>query len=333
MQFDQLKRREFITLLGSAAAAWPLAARAQQEGAVARVGVIGPSRDSPASSVAYPVFIDELRKLGFAEGRNLAVEYRRVDQGVPSAFAGVNELIAWKADVLFAFGPELALQAAAAARPPLPIVILAVNFDPIARGYVQSLARPGGNVTGIVTLQLELVAKQLELLVEAFPERKRLGVLWDVQSADQFAVAEREAKARQLALRAIKMENPPYDFALAFRALAHDGVEMLLLASSPSFGRQNAEIVRLAIEHRLPCIFILKHFVEAGGLMSYGVDFGPMMRRAASFTAKILRGAKPADLPVEQATRFEFVVNLKSARAIGVTLPTSILLRADEVIE
>ena len=117
MQFDQLKRREFITLLGSAAAAWPLAARAQQEGAVARVGVIGPSRDSPASSVAYPVFIDELRKLGFAEGRNLAVEYRRVDQGVPSAFAGVNELIVWKADVLFAFGPELALQAAAAARP------------------------------------------------------------------------------------------------------------------------------------------------------------------------------------------------------------------------
>src|SRR5262245_2829296 len=230
-------------------------------------------------------------------------------------------------------GPELALQAAAAARPPLPTVILAVNFDPIARGYVQSLGRPGGNVTGIVSLQLELGAKQLELLVEAFPERKQLGVLWDVLSADQFAIAECEAKARQLALRAIKMENPPYDFAAAIRSLAQDGVQMLLFASSPLFGRHNAQIARLAIEHRLPSIFILKHFVEAGGLMSYGVDFVPLMRRAASFTAKILRGAKPADLPVEQASQFEFAVNLKTARAMGVTLPTSILLRADEVIE
>jgi ABC-type uncharacterized transport system substrate-binding protein len=252
---------------------------------------------------------------------------------VPRAFAGVNELVAWKADVLLAFGPELALQAAAAARPPLPIVILAINYDPFALGYVESLARPGGNVTGIVSRALEVTAKQIELLVEAFPERKRLGVLWDVQSADQFAAAEREAKARQLELRALKLENPPYDFASAFRVLAQDGVQMLLLASSPFFGRHNEEIARLAIEHRLPCIFIVKSYVHGGGLMSYGVDFVPMMRRAAFFTAKILRGAKPADLPVEQTTHFEFVLNLKTARSMGVTLPTSILLRADEVIE
>jgi putative ABC transport system substrate-binding protein len=225
------------------------------------------------------------------------------------------------------------VQAAAAARPPLPIVIVAVNYDPIARGYVNTLARPGGNVTGIVSRQLELVAKQLELLVEAFPERKRLGVLWDGLSADQFVIADREAKVRRLALSAIKLENPPYDFASAFRALAQDGVQMLLFASSPLFARHNTEIARLAIEHRLPCIFILRHYVEAGGLMSYGVDFVPMVRRAASFTAKILRGAKPADLPVEQTTHFAFAVNLKTARAMGVTLPTSILLRADEVIE
>ena len=333
MQFDQLKRREFITLLGSAAAAWPLAARAQQEGAVARVGVIGPSRDSPASSVAYPVFIDELRKLGFAEGRNLAVEYRRVDQGVPSAFAGVNELIVWKADVLFAFGPELALQAAAAARPPLPIVLLAVNFDPIARGYVQSLARPGGNVTGIVTLQL---GSGGEADRAAGRGVSRAQAAWRALGrAVRRPVRRCRTRGKGTAISVAGDQNgkSALRFRPAFRALAQDGVQMLLLASSPAFGRQNAEIVRLAIEHRLPCIFILKHFVEAGGLMSYGVDFGPMMRRAASFTAKILRGAKPADLPVEQATQFEFVVNLKSARAIGVTLPTSILLRADEVIE
>ena len=331
-----MRRREFLHVLGGSAAgaAMPFAARAQQpESAIVRVGVIGPSRDSPASSVAYPAFIEELRKLGFTEGRNLAVEYRRVDQGVPAAFAGVNELVAWKADVLFAFGPELALQAAAAARPPVPIVLLAANFDPILQGYVQSLSRPGGNVTGIVARWLELVAKQVELLVEAFPERRRLGVFWDELSADQFAAAKHEANARQLELRALKLENPPYDFAAACRALSQDGVQMLLFASSPRFPRHNAEIARLAIEHRLPSIFIIKHFVEAGGLMSFGVDFVPMMRRVASFTAKILRGAKPADLPVEQVAEFEFVVNLKTARAIGVTMPTSILLRANEVIE
>jgi putative ABC transport system substrate-binding protein len=235
--------------------------------------------------------------------------------------------------VLFAFGPELALQAAAAARPPVPIVMGAANFDPIAKGYVKSLARPGGSVTGIISRWPELVGKQVELLQEAFPDRNRLGVLWDTQSADQFSAAEREAKARRLVLRPLKLENPPYDFTAAFHTLAQDDVQMLIVLSSPLFSRQNAQIASLAIEHRLPAMFILKHWVEAGGLMSYGVDFAPLMRRAASFVAKILRGAKPADLPVEQATHFEFVLNLKTAKAIGLTLLTSTLLRADEVIE
>jgi putative ABC transport system substrate-binding protein len=235
--------------------------------------------------------------------------------------------------VLFAVGPELALQAAAAVRPPVPIVVGAINFDPIAKGFAQSLARPGGNVTGIVSRQLELAAKQVELLQEAFPDRNRLGVLWDMQSADQFSAAEREAQARRLALRPLKLENPPYDFAAAFRTLAQDDVQMLLVLSSSFFSPQNAQIARLAIEHRLPAMFIVKSYVEAGGLMSYGVDFAPLMRRAGSFVAKILRGAKPADLPVEQASHFEFVLNLKTAKAMGITLPTATLLRADEVIE
>jgi putative tryptophan/tyrosine transport system substrate-binding protein len=172
-----------------------------------------------------------------------------------------------------------------------------------------------------------------DLLQEAFPDRNRLGVLWDIQSADQFSAAEREAQARRLMLRSLKLENPPYDFAAAFRSLAQDEVQMLLVLSSPLFSPQNAQIARLAVEHRLPAMFILKSYVEAGGLMSYGVDFTPLMRRAASFVAKVLRGAKPADLPVEQATHFEFVLNLKTAKAMGITLPTSTLLRADEVIE
>jgi len=326
----RMRRREFLGVLGGAGAAWPFASRTQ-DGSIARVGVL--AAEGPAARLAWPVFIDELRKLGFAQGRNLAVEYRRIDQGTAQAFAGANELVAWRADVLFAFGPELGLQAAAAARPPVPIVILANNYDPIARGYVQSLSRPGGNVTGIVSRQLELVTKQIELLMEAFPERKQLGALWDSLSADQFAAAERETKARRLTLRAIKMENPPYDFDSAFRALAQDGVDMLLVLGSPLFSVQYERLAELAIQYRLPHIHILRHYVAAGGLMSYGVDFIPMMRRAASFVAKILRGVKPADLPLEQVVQFEFVVNLKAAKAMGVTLPTSILLRADEVIE
>lgn len=323
-------RRDVLTLLGGAAAVWPLTARAQ-EGSIARVGLLG--SEGPGTRLAWPAFINELRKLGFTQGRNLAVEFRRIDLGTAQAFTGANELVAWRADVLFAFGPEIGLQAAAAARPPVPIIILANNYDPITRGYVQSLSRPGGNVTGIVSRQLELVGKQIELLMEAFPERKRLGALWDVLSADQFAAAERETKARQLTLRAIKMENPPYDFESAFRTLVQDGADMLHVLGSPFFSVQYERLAELTTQYRLPNIHILRHYVEAGGLMSYGVDFVPMMRRAASFVAKILRGAKPAELPLEQVGQFEFVVNLKVAKAMGITLPTSILLRADEVIE
>jgi ABC-type uncharacterized transport system substrate-binding protein len=327
-----MRRRAFITLLGGAAA-WPLVARSQQAYAGARVGVLGPPFESPASKIAYPTFLAELRKLGFTQGQNLVVEFRRIDQGMPKAFTGANELAAAKANVLFAFGPELALQAAAAVRPALPIVILANNYDPIARGYVASLAQPGGNITGIFSRQPELAVKQLALLAEAFPDRTRVAALWDEQSADQFSEAERAAQSMRLPLRSLKLVTPPYDFAAAFHALAQDGAQMLLVMSSPLFARQNTRIAELAIQHRLPTMYILRHYVDAGGLMSYGVDFAPMMRRAASFVAKILRGAQPADLPVEQATNFEFVVNLKTAKAIGIELPTSILLRADEVIE
>jgi putative ABC transport system substrate-binding protein len=328
-----MQRRDFITLLGGAAA-WPLTARAEQEVRVARVGVLGPSLDSvPAVMTAYPFFSAELRKLGFEQGRNLLVEYRPFDQGVPQATAAVNELIAWKTEVLFVIGVEFAVRVATAAQPPIPVVMAAINFDPVAKGFVQSLVRPGGNVTGVDTRWTEITAKQVEVLQEAFPDRNRLGVLWDTLSAEQFTAAEREAKAKGLTLHGLKLENPPYDFAEAFRSLARDDVQIVLIGSSPLFSRHSVKIAALATEHRLPTMFILKYYVEDGGLLSYGVDFAWVMRRGASFVAKILRGAKPADLPVEQAERFEFAVNLKTAKAIGVTLPTATLLRADEVIE
>jgi putative ABC transport system substrate-binding protein len=170
-------------------------------------------------------------------------------------------------------------------------------------------------------------------LAEAFPDRTRVGALWDAQSADQFDAAERAAQPTGVSLRSVKLENPPYDFDAAFRNLSQDGVQSLLVLSSPLFVPYREKIAMLAIKYRLPAIYILKHYVEAGGLMSYGVDFSSMMRRAAALIAKILRGAQPADLPLEQVDSFEFVVNLKTAKAMGMTLPTSILLRADEVIE
>jgi putative ABC transport system substrate-binding protein len=300
---------------------------------VARVGVLGPSVENTVAAPGYQVFLSELRKLGFTDGQNLVVDFRSTDDGMPQAFVAANELVAAKADVLVANGPEIALQAAAAARPRVPIVMLANNYDPFARGYIKSLSEPGGNITGVFYRQPELAVKQLELLVEAFPERKRLAALWDVQSADQANAAERAAQSLGLSLRMLKLENPPYDFDAAFRVLLQDGAQMLQFLSTPAFTPHRARIAELAIQHRLPTMFIFGAYVEAGGLMSYGVDTGPMWRRATSYVAKILRGAKASDLPVEQASNFEFAVNLKTAKSIGVTLPTSILLRADKVIE
>jgi putative ABC transport system substrate-binding protein len=327
-----VKRRQFITLLGGAAA-WPLAARAQQADRVRRVGVLGPGSDNPVSGPGYQIFVSELRKLGFTDGHNLVVEYRRTDEGLPKAFTGANEMVAAKAEVLVANGPEIALQAASAARPAVPIVMLANNYDPFARGYVKSLVQPGGNVTGLFYRAPELAVKQLGLLAEAFPERTRVAVFLDSASTDQLSAIERAAQSVRLSLRSLKLENPPYDFDAAFRMVVHDEAQMLHVLSSPLFTPQRNRIADLAIRHRLPTMFIFRHYVEAGGLMSYGVDTGPMWRRAASYVAKILRGAQPADLPVERAENFEFSINLKTAKAIGVELPTSILLRADEVIE
>jgi putative ABC transport system substrate-binding protein len=328
-----MRRRDFITLVGGAALACPLAVRAQQTGKIAHVGVLASRADNPMTAQGYQVLLAELRKLGFTEGQNLVFEHRRVDEGAVKAFAGANELVAAKVDVLVVNGAEIALQAAAATRPVVPIVVMAINFDPIARGYVASLSHPGGNITGVFSRQPELAGKQLELLAEAFPERKRIAALWDEHSADQFSAAQRLAQPFGLTLLSFKLENPPYDWEAAFRILAQSEAQSLIVLSSALFAPHRARITELANRYRLPSMYIFKYYVEAGGLMSYGVDINPVWRRAASYVAKILRGARPADLPVEEVTNFEMALNLKTANALGLTMPTSILLRADEVIE
>jgi putative tryptophan/tyrosine transport system substrate-binding protein len=211
-----MRRREFITLVGGGAAAWPLAVKAQQDARIARVGLLGSAIDTvPAVQTAYPFFLAELRKLGFETGRNVLVEYRACGEGLPQATAAVNELVAWKADVIFVLAVEFALKAAVETQRPIPIVMAAINFDPVAKGYVQSLARPGGNITGLDTRWTEITAKQVEVMQEAFPGHN-LGVMWDAVSIEQLRAAEREAKAKGLELRAFKLENPPYDLPRRF---------------------------------------------------------------------------------------------------------------------
>jgi putative tryptophan/tyrosine transport system substrate-binding protein len=327
-------RRKFVVALGGSALGWPLAAHAQQRaGRTARIGSLQPPLDNPVVARGYPAFLDELKKSGFSEGQNLTIEFVRLDQDAQQLFAQTAELVRSKVELLVTVGSEDGLQAAMAASPTIPIVMWAINFDPIAKGYVKSLAQPGGNVTGIVSLQTELAAKQVELLTEAFPDRTRLAVLWDGLTADQFAAAERQAKSLRLDVRSLKLENPPYDFDAAFRSLAEGSPQMLLVLSSPFFSAYRSHIAELAIQQRLPTMFIFKTYVQAGGLISYGVDPQANYRQLGFYVSKILNGAKPADLPVEQAVKFELVINLKTAKAIGVELSTAIQLRADEVIE
>jgi putative tryptophan/tyrosine transport system substrate-binding protein len=327
-----MRRRDFITFVGGAAASWPVAARAQQPGKVFRIGFLGVSRDALGTAANYQAFSDELRENGFSEGQNLIIEYRWSDDQRGVSVAGA-ELLRANLDLIVTQGSEAALKAVIDASRPIPIVVQAINYDPIARGYVASLARPGGNITGLFYQQAELAAKKVELLTQAVPGRTSLGILWDALVTDELEAAQRAAKALRLEFHALKLENPPYNFTAAFQTIAQTGAQMLLVLSSPLFALYRRQIAELTIEHRLPTMFTFKTYVAAGGLMSYGVDTLVMHRRTAEFVAKILKGAKPADLPVEQPTKFELAINLKTAKALSVTLPQNMLVAADEVIE
>jgi putative ABC transport system substrate-binding protein len=326
-----MRRREFIGLLGSSAL-WPAPSARAQSGRTFRIGVIGPALTS-APPIAYTrAFLATLREFNFIEGINLVVEYRAQDDP-RGTFAVAAELMRMQPELIVVAGGELPLQAVVGASISVPIVMVAVNYDPIERGYVKSLAQPGGNITGVVFRQLEFAGKLVELLREAFPGLARMAALFDAQTADVFSVAEKTAKQLGIQVHPIKLEKSPYDFQAAFRDASASGAQVALVLSSIIFTRHRTEIAQLAIQHRLPSIYTAKHYVDSGGLMSYGVDFTTMWRNAGGLVAKILKGAKPEVLPVELATKFDTVINLKTAKALGVELPTSILLRADEVIE
>jgi putative tryptophan/tyrosine transport system substrate-binding protein len=315
-----------FTLLFLAAATF---AEAQQPKKVARVGYLSSvfTRSSPQTQA----FFDELRKLGNFEGQNLLVEFRTGEGKVDRLPELAAEILRAQVDLVVAPGPEAILRAFTQATKSIPIVMIAVDYDPIERGYIFGLARPGGNITGLFFRQLELTAKRVELLKETFPKTSRIAIFWDVFSADQVKDAEMTAKALGNQTQPLQLGNPSYDIENAFKAARLGRASALLVLMSPVFLREAPRIADQAIKNRLPTMFGVREFLEAGGLMSYGVNLTDMFRRAATYADKILKGTKPADLPVEQPMKFELVINLKTANQIGLNIPQSVLFRADKV--
>jgi len=298
---------------------------------VFRIGVM--STDGNRAKPAWVAFRKGLRELGYVEGQNLTVEFRNAEGHAERAPTIAAELVRLGVDVIVAAGGEANLQAARQATGTIPIVMVAVDYDPLARGYIASLSRPGGNITGVVFQQIQMTAKRLELLKEAVPQVERIGVFWDAISADQLSAAQAAAKTLGVTVLPRELRQPPYDFASAFRDITHANAEALMVLVSPLMRKpEQARLPNLALQHRLPSVFGQSRFVAAGGLMSYGPKFSDIFRRAAYYVDRVLHGTQPGELPVEQPTNFQLVINLKTAKQIGATIPSSLLYRADKVI-
>jgi putative tryptophan/tyrosine transport system substrate-binding protein len=323
-----MKRREFITLLGGTAA-WPLAAHAQQS----PMPVIGFTvAGTPRSSPQWVAFERRMAELGYQEGRNFSFDFLQA-ASADEYEALYRKLAARGPDVILAIGTEIGLKSALAVTRTVPIVMIAIDYDPFARGYVTSLARPSGNLTGIVFQQIELAAKRIQLIKDSFPDRLAATMFWDKFSADQWEAARSTAVKLGLQLSGIELREPLYDYEAALDQAPLDHRGMLIVPTSPSLFHDRARLADFALRHRILSMFVFREWVDAGGLLCYGPSITALFGRVAEFVDRMARGAKPADLPIEQPTRFEMVVNLKTAKAIGIELPTAILLRADEVIE
>jgi putative ABC transport system substrate-binding protein len=330
-----MDRRSFISGITVGLLAAPLAAGAQQAAKVARIGYLSPNL--AADPIVQEAFGQGLRDLGYVEGRNLVIEHRDAEGKLERLPALAAELVALKVDVIVVPTSTLAVLAAKQATRTLPIVFIG-TADPVASGLVMSLARPGGNVTGLSNLAPELVAKWLELLKQAVPGVSRVAALWqpgilgERTEKDMLTRAEVAAQALGVRLQIVEargLEN----FDRAFSDMTRARADALTVLPSSMFNNERRRLVDLAAKNRLPAVYQWRHFADAGGLMSYGPNRPEWYRRAATYVDKILKGAKPGDLPVEQPTKFELVINLKTAKALGLTIPQSVLGRADEVIQ
>jgi putative tryptophan/tyrosine transport system substrate-binding protein len=331
MHFDRLKRREFITLLGGAAAAWPLAARAQQPGKLFTIGFMG-SGTPAAQSQWTAAFVQRLHELGWMEGRNVAIEYRWAEGRSERSAEIVSEFVRLKVDVIVTSGTAFVI-AVKRATSVIPIVFAAAG-DPVSTGLVASLARPGGNVTGLSIQQNDLGGKRLELLRDVIRNLGRLAIITNFGSPGAvLEMREVQAAARALNLDVATPEiREAEDIFPAIEALK-GRAEALYVCIDPLVSASRFRINTLALAAGLPTMHSARELVDAGGLMSYGPNIPDLYRRAADFVDKILRGAKPGEIPVEQPTKFDLVINLKTAKALGLEIPPMLLARADEVIE
>jgi putative ABC transport system substrate-binding protein len=316
-----------ITVLALFAA--PLAAEAQQPPRVPKRGLLRVG-SLPDANVAG--FLQGLRDPGYVEGQNIVIEYRWAEGKLERLPTLASDLVRLKVEVIVTGGLEASLAAKTATR--LIPIVAATGADPVSSGLVASLARPGGNITGLTVINVDLAGKRLELLKEAVPGASRVAVLRNrANGAHALLWTETQRAARSLSVQLQSHEvRGANEFERAFAAMARDRAGALLLAPDEMFWTYRGQIVDLAAKTRLPGMFDFKGFVDAGGLMAYGPNFPDMFRRAATYVDKILKGAKPGDLPVEQPTKFELLINLKTAKALGLTIPQSVLLRADEVI-
>lgn len=315
----------FIGALGAGLFATRSIARAQTEGRIFRVGMLG------VASPFNVIFLDRLRELGYEEGRNLLFDFQvgtRPDQ-LPAI---ARQLVNNRPDVIVAAGSESVLDSAKGSAGATPIVMLFIDFDPLAKGYVASLSRPGGNITGLYLQQTELAAKRLELLKEAVPSARRIAVLYDASTNGQQRLALAASKALDVTLLPQELRGTTYDYDGALRAAINEKAQAVLILSSGRFFPDRFTIMNAIQKYRLPSMATTP-FVDAGPLLCYGANFPDMYRRTAGYVDRILKGARPAEMPIEQPTRFQFIVNKKTARSLGITIPQSLLLRADEVIQ
>jgi putative tryptophan/tyrosine transport system substrate-binding protein len=322
-----MRRREVIYVLGGAVA-WPIAALAQRP-VMTRVGIV---TIQPRTASMYAAFDQRLGELGYVEGQNLALAYVNPEHQAGGNAGAIEELLRWKADIILVTYLST-LKAALGAGVTVPIVIVAVDYDPVALGYVKSLARPGGNVTGLYLQQLDLAKKRVELLTQALPSVHAATVFWDSVSEDQWKATSTAAAGFGLQLTGVELREQPYDYEKALAEAPPDSRRVVIFPTSPVYFRDRQRIADFALRHKIASVFGFREWVDAGGLFSYGVVFSAMYRRAAEFVDAIAKGAKVADLPAEQPTTFELVLNMKTADAIGVTISPAILVRADEVIE
>ena len=325
-----MDRRRFLLTSVAGVLAAPLAAEAQQAGKTYRIGVLA----DVSVSAGFRAFERRIMELGYRVGTNLTLDAREAEGHANRLPALAAELVGLKPDLIILAGGVAAARALKQATTTIPVVFSAFEWDPVATGIVANLRRPGGNFTGPALLATEITMKRLELLREALPRTTRVGVLWQrIRAEDQLKAVRRAAESLKIHIIALEIREIPSDLETAVKMASQQGADALLVLGTPSFYPERKRLADLALKYRLPASFQRPDYVEAGGLMAYGADIEEMWRRVAHYADRILKGAKPAGLPIEQAEKFELVINLKTAKTLGLTIPPSLLARADQVIE